>query len=205
MNYIKLETQFRNFTVFSFDDIKKIDPNFQRRRLTEWQDKGYITKVIKGFYVFAGLKLNENAIFEIANRIYAPSYISFEMALSYYGLIPESVYGITSASTKRTRMFKAKMGEFTYRTLKPSLFFGYDIVSYGDKHFKIASPEKAVLDYFYINPKKAGRDDYASLRFNKEQFFKVISERKLKVFLKGFGQRTLARNIKSFLEYMKNA
>ena len=36
--------------------------------------------------------------FELAQKIYGPSYISFESALSYHGLIPEAVYSISSAS-----------------------------------------------------------------------------------------------------------
>ncbi|MBU1781930.1 hypothetical protein KKD87_00975, partial [bacterium] len=150
MQYIELKKALKDFTIFSLNDIKGVESKFFRVRLNEWQDKGYIKKVIKGYYTFSDLELNETALFEMANRIYSPSYISMEMALSYYHLIPESVYGITSASTRRTYKFKTPIAEFSYRTINPQLFFGYDMVKYNNKYFKIAGIEKAILDYFYI-------------------------------------------------------
>ena len=42
MNYIQLKDSLRNFTIFSLNDIKMIDGSLYRRRLNEWQDKGYI-------------------------------------------------------------------------------------------------------------------------------------------------------------------
>jgi len=205
MQYIQLKESLKDFTVFSLADIKKVESNFHRRRLNEWQDKGYLTKVIKGYYIFSDLKLNEQALFEIANRIYSPSYISFEMALFYYGLIPESVYGITSASTRRTYIFKTNIAHFTYRSIKPQLFFGYNLVNYDSKYFKIASCEKAVLDYFYINKQIKNNDDFMSLRINKNAFFKSVDEEKLFMYLKNFNQRSLTKRVKSFWEFMRNA
>ncbi|MDI6736880.1 MAG: hypothetical protein QME42_11945, partial [bacterium] len=76
MRFIELKESLRGFTIFSLLDIKMIDSNFHRRRLNEWQDKGYIKKIIKGYYIFSDLELSEHLLFEIANRIYSPSYIS---------------------------------------------------------------------------------------------------------------------------------
>lgn len=205
MQYIELKNALKSFTVFSLRDIKKVDNNFFRARLNEWQDKGYIKKIIKGYYIFSDLELNENVLFEISNRIYSPSYISFEMALSYYHLIPESVYGITSASTRRTYKFKSSIAEFNYRTIKPNLFFGYKIVNYNNKCFKIAIIEKAILDYFYIKPNLKTKHDFVSLRINKDMFLKQVNEEKLYKFLEKFAQKTLLKRIKSFLGFIKNA
>ena len=41
--------------------------------------------------------------FTIANVLLSPSYISFETALAYYGMIPERVYAIKSASFKKNK------------------------------------------------------------------------------------------------------
>lgn len=205
MRYIQLKELLRDFTIFSLTDIKKIESNFHRRRLNEWQDKGYLIKVIKGYYIFSELKLNEQALFEIANRIYNPSYISFEMAFFYYGLIPESVYGITSASTRRTYTFKTDIAEFIYRSIKPQLFFGYNLVNYDSKCFKIATCEKAILDYFYINKQIKNSDDFESLRINKDVFFKLVDEERLFMQLRKYQQRSLTKRIKSFWRFMRHA
>jgi len=205
MQYIKLKESLKDFTVFSLKDIRSIDSDFHRRRLNEWQDRKYIRKIIRGYYIFADLKINENVLSEIANRIYSPSYISFEMALSYYHLIPESVYGITSASTRKTYKFQTPIGQFSYRTVKPDLFFGYNLVSYNNRRFKIASVEKAILDYFYINPNIKNETDFISLRINKDLFLEQIDIARLNEYLERFSQKTLTTRINSFLEFIKNA
>jgi len=205
MQYLELKNSFKDFTVFSLADIKKIDASFHRRRLNEWQDKAYIAKVIKGYYISSDLKIDENVLFEIANRIYRPSYISFETALSYYHLIPESVYGISSASTRRTYSFKTTIGEFSYKTIKSDLFFGYDLVLYNSKYIKIASIEKAILDFFYLHPHKKRESDFTSLRINKDIFLKQVNKERLYRFLDRFAKKTLTKRVKSFLEFIKNA
>ena len=52
----------------------------------------------------------------IANRLYTPSYISFEYAMARYGLIPESVYAITSATTRTTREFIVNNKSFEFES-----------------------------------------------------------------------------------------
>lgn len=202
MQYLRLKEQLKEFTVFSLSDIRNLDGHFHRRRLNEWQEKGYLIKIIKGYYIFSGLALNEGVLFEIANRIYNPSYVSFEMALAHYGFIPESVYGVTSASSRKTRVFKTKIAAFSYRTIRSGLFFGYDLAQEDGKIFKIAAPEKALLDYFYINPSFKTSDDYASLRINRETFLKTINTKKLFDYLVRFRQKTLARRVNGFLDFL---
>ncbi len=58
----------------------------------------------------------------VANKLYEPSYISLEFALSYHGIIPETVYEITSVTTKSTRRFEAMGKVFTYRRIKREAF-----------------------------------------------------------------------------------
>jgi predicted transcriptional regulator of viral defense system len=206
MRYIELHEQFKDFTVFSLNDIRSIDPGFHRRRLNDWQEKGYLRKVVKGYYMFSDTSLNENILFETANRIYTPSYISLEMALSYYGLVPEAVYGITSVTTRLTRTFSTQMGEFLYRTLRPRLFYGYTIVEYSaGKHFMIASPEKAVLDYFYLHPSAKKTDDFEELRFNGDSFFQHVKESVFFEYLQRFRHTSLTGRMHSFWEFMRNA
>lgn len=205
MKYLELKESLKDFTVFSLSDIERIDSNFHRRRLNEWQEKGYIKKIIKGYYIFSDLELNENKLFEIANRIYKPSYISLEIALSYYHLIPESVYTITSVSTQKTYKFTTRIATFSYRSIKPSLYFGYNIIQYDEKHFKIASIEKALLDYFYLHPGVKTGPDFGSLRINKDIFHKSVNEAKVHSLLEKFNQKSLEKRISNFLEFIKDA
>jgi len=205
MQYLEFQQALNNFTVFSLADIRQAEPGFHRRRLNEWQEKGYIKKVVKGHYVFSSLELDERVLFEIANRIYAPSYVSFEMALSYYGLIPESVFGITSASTRKTSRFSTTLGEFLYRTIQPRLFFGFEIRRHGRKTFKIAQPEKAFLDLLYIKTELREAPDFAGMRVDGKAFLKLMDRRKMNRYLALFGQKSLQRRTDGFWEYITHA
>lgn len=205
MKYIEFREALKMFTVFSLNEIKKIDDRFHRRRLNEWQDKGYIKKVIKGYYIFSDLQLNENTLFEIANTIHRPSYVSFEMALTYYHLIPEGVYAITSVSSRKPYSYSTPLGDFIYKKMKSNLFFGYSLVNYNDKCFKIANCEKALLDYFYIHPHFKSMSDFEDLRINADAFWDQIDEEGFHYSLQKFSQKTLTERMNTFLEYMRNA
>ena len=205
MRYMELRESLKDFTVFSLSDIRVVDGSFHRRRLNEWQEKGYIRKVIKGYYTFSDLELNESVLFEIGNRIYAPSYISLQMALSYYHLIPESVYGITSVTTRKTYRFKTEVAEFTYRTVKPALFFGFELVRYDNRVFKIAAIEKAILDYLYLMPHLRTDEDFRSLRLDRDMFFEQVSEERMNEFLVLFASNALTRRAHTLWRFLVNA
>ncbi len=206
MKYVELKDRLKNMTVFSTMDIEKSsDTVFHRRRLNEWQKKDYIKKLIKGYYIFTDLKLDDHAIFEIANKIYNPSYISLESALSYHGLIPESVYLVTSVSTRKTNSFKTSTATFDYRKIKRSLFFGYIIERHHNRVFKIASPEKAILDYFYLKSDLNCNSDFSSLRFNKDNFKEKIDKRRFFDYLRIYDNKRMTFAIKKLWEHTSNA
>jgi predicted transcriptional regulator of viral defense system len=202
MDFISFKNSLRIFPVFSIADIRAAHGDFDRRRLSEWQKKGYIQKIIKGYYLFSDVDIDENTLLIIANKIYRPSYISFETAMSYYRLIPESVYMITSASTRRTIQFETPMARFSYRTVKPALFFGYSLLPDG---IKMAFLEKALLDHFYINPAVRTADDFASLRINREEVLDGLDMERLTGYLQRFRHKRLSKTIKHFLGWLEYA
>ena len=205
MQYIEFQNALKNFTVFSLADIRQVEPGFYLRRLNEWQKKGYIRKIVKGYYTFSGQDLDEKVLFEIANRIYSLSYISFEMALSYYGLIPESVYGITSASTRKTSRFVTPVGEFIYRTVRPKLYFGFEFLNNNGKLFKLASPEKALLDLFYIKPELRDAASFDGMRVNRKVFRKLMDRNKINSYVGAYAQKSLKKRIDDFWGYITHA
>src|SRR5258708_3382093 len=110
---------------------------------------GILQQIKRGLYV-AGPKITSSKPdpFLIANHILGPSYVSLESALSYYGLIPEKVYEITSVTIKAKRRFSTPLGVYSYTRL-PLPYYSYGIrsVEVDRQHrFLIASPEKALFD-----------------------------------------------------------
>src|SRR3990167_7214687 len=65
--------------------------------LHRYAKKGLISRLKRGMYVFPDMLPPD---LYISNRLYEPSYISLEFALSYHRVIPETVYEITSVTTK---------------------------------------------------------------------------------------------------------
>lgn len=106
-----------------------------------------IQSVKRGLY-----KLSDEHIPDLylANKLYEPSYISLEFALSYHRVIPETVYEITSVTPKATRRFEKFGRIYSYRKLKKSAFTGYIIEKQKGFSFQIADPEKAFVDANYF-------------------------------------------------------
>ena len=98
----------------------------------------------------------------LASSIYGPSYISFNYALMYYGLIPEAVYDITSATTEKLKKksFTNKFGTFTYRDIPLEAFqYGIRVMNEGGYVFMMASKEKALCDKLYeLSPVRSQRE-----------------------------------------------
>lgn len=192
------------YPIFSLQDVQKIAPNFYRIQLDRWQKKGYIKRIKKEYYYFTDREIDQNFLFYSSNKIYSPSYISLEKAFQYYDFIPEEIFQITSVSSKKTTKFTTSLGNFSYRHIKPSIFFGYRMIDYGKQKILLAEPEKAVLDYLYLNPRLKAADDFREMRINKQEFLEIIDFTKLKRYLKAFENKSLSRRVKIFLNTVKN-
>ena len=110
---------------------------------------GILAPVKKGLYIAGpALKTNKPEPFLIANHIWGPSYVSVDSALSYYGLIPERVYEVSSMTTKASRKFTTPVGRFSYTHLSlPYYSFGIQQLKLSDEqNVMIASREKALFD-----------------------------------------------------------
>jgi len=185
MKWIDFEREIKrkNIKLFTPLDVQRFlgrSKTASRFLIHRLKKRGDIVSIKRGLY-----KLSDEEIPDlyIANRIYPPSYISLEFALSYYGIIPETVYEITSVTTKATRRFKSLGKVYSYRKIRKSAFTGYTTEKEKGFSFQIADAEKAFVDINYfrmlnklkpisrynkekINPEKALR--YAALFGNKK-------------------------------------
>lgn len=141
-----------------------------------WKESGKIVGLRRELYAFSDAHLPDPYI---ANKLYEPSYVSLEFALSYHRIIPENVYTITSVTTRRTNEFQVMGRLFAYRKIKREAFTGYTIVRRGGFSFNIADPEKAFVDanyYRYLNGINPIR------RFNKEKLRSVRAVKYARLF-----------------------
>lgn len=142
-----LKHNMRLFNPYEFGRLFHTPAYTTKYFLEEQTMQGLFVRLKKGVYT---LKTDFPSEEEIANALYKPSYISFEYALAYYGMLPEMPYKVTSATTKPTRLFTTASLSFGYYTIKKTAYTGYSLATTDTKSFLIADPEKALVDYIYF-------------------------------------------------------
>lgn len=118
-------------------------------KINELITKGELTSLKKGLFVPGpSLNIRGPEPFLIANYLWRPSYVSMESALSYWGLIPERVYEISSVTPKNAKTYTTPIGRFSYSHASlPYYSFGIKSVAVSARQVVlIASPEKAICD-----------------------------------------------------------
>lgn len=115
-------------------------------QLSRWEACGKIVRLRRGLYALANQKRNN---LDVANRLIEPSYISGEYALSYYGLIQDATFEVTSAClhTPRRALMEIGLSRYSYRQTK--VFDGFEAIEMDGKKVLFASPEKALIDTWH--------------------------------------------------------
>jgi predicted transcriptional regulator of viral defense system len=205
MTFYSFRATFRNYPLVSIKEIEKLYPDFDYKNLVYWQKKEYLQKIRNSWYRFTGDAVDIDNLYFIGNHIYAPAYVSLESALSYYGFIPEGVFKITSISTLKTQVFTTPLGIFSYQNVKPSLYFGYQLVYFGNFCFKIAAPEKTILDFLYLHPELTTEDHFFELRWNISEINQQINFDTFHQYQSLFNSKALTKRVGIFLKFLENA
>jgi len=130
------------------EELKKYSS--PKSKITKMINSKEIIQVKRGIFLDANdTSYSRNSLSSV---IYGPSYISFESAMSYHGLIPERVTAVTCASynKNKNKEFHTSIGDFYYFYIPPKVF-PYDTIirEENKQNFIIASPEKAICDSLY--------------------------------------------------------
>ncbi len=176
-----------------------VNPKAKIRRLV---DKGVLYQITRGIYE------NDSTVpgYCLAGAIFGPSYLSFDYALSVYGLIPEAVYAFTSATfeKKKVREVKNHFGRFTYRDVPSDAYpFGIVIKEENGYVYLMATPEKALCDKLYsVSPvtsqKEIERLLFEDLRIDEDEFNKLNVSEILQI-----GGKYHSNNIKYLMKYLR--
>lgn len=139
-------------TVFTHDVLASLlqsgvkNVNEKIARMVKQED---LIRLKRGIYCMGPkYRDREPDLISAANILYTPSYVSFEYALSYYGMIPERVNEITSATMKYPKLFTTPIGRFSYKKI-PAAAYAIGIDWHYDERDGgkfIATPEKALCD-----------------------------------------------------------
>ncbi|MBI5049622.1 MAG: hypothetical protein HZC11_01790 [Nitrospirae bacterium] len=180
----KLETPvFRTADVMAYLDVRK---DHASRLLARLKDSNHIVRIKRGLWVFPEA-LETLALPEYLTAPF-PSYISMQSALYYHGMISQIPAITYSVSPARTHIFKIPLGTFSIHHVTPEFFFGYEPV--GKSGIKMAVPEKALLDFFYMGPAKSKL--FRSLpELDLPKKFNIMNARRMIKRINSPGRRTL--------------
>lgn len=148
----------------------------------------------------------------LSGYIYGPSYLSFEYALYYHGLIPERVVVFTNATfnKNKSKKYSNTFGVYTYRDI-PKNAYPFGVQGYIENGYSyiIAIPEKAICDRLYIAPPQHSMKAlkiliFENLRISEDTFFELDFDKL--VYLCDKYQSTNMRLLKKIIakEIMKN-
>ena len=174
------------------------NPQAKIRRLA---DEGELFPLTRGLYETDGSVPG----YCLAGAIFGPSYLSFDYALSVYGLIPEAVYSFTSATfdKKKAKTVENHFGRFTYRDVPTDAYpFGIVIKEENGYIYQMAIPEKALCDKLYAMPpvtsqKELERMLFEDLRIDRTEFDKLDAD-----FILQIGAKYRCNNLKYLMKYL---
>ena len=201
MDYLTFRERMYPIGCFHINQVLLWEKDFDRNNLTRWCRKGRLVKLRNQYYAFPEYRSIPDFSRYVANRIYAPSYISLHSALSFYGMIPEEVVQVTSVTTLKTARFQNDFGTFHYQNVKETLYFGYEIKALPNgRGILFATPEKALLDLLYLNPYYKTEQDMEDLRLDEDFMQNEFNQTRCADYLTRIGSMALEQRIRRLVK-----
>jgi hypothetical protein len=155
----------------------EIQDNSYSQNIKYWIKNKNIIPLKRGLYIFSGYwdkcRLKDEYLYYLSSIIYFPSYISKETVLARYGMLTETVYGVSAVTNKTFRSFSNEISSFTYSKIKNDLFIGFNEAYFLNNKYYIASKSKALFDYLYFYKRKLTKINIKSVEELRINFDKM--------------------------------
>jgi hypothetical protein len=116
-------------------------------------------------------------------------------------MIPEAVMQITSVTSLKTAVFSNTFGEYSYKSVKAELIFGFDLKTMTDgRTLSFASPEKALLDLLYLYPFYDSEHDMEDLRLDDSFLNEDLNRDLLKEYTFRFENKALEQRVSRLIK-----
>ena len=153
-----------NKTVFTFNDVVllwgKPDIKFVKKKIYRYIKAGKMYSIRRGLYA----KDKNYDKFELATRIFTPSYISFETVLGKAG-VTFQYYSQIFVVSYLTREITTDGQKYSFRKIKDSVLTNNAGLKH-EENYSMATPERAFLDVIYLH-KDYHFDNLSSLNWDK--------------------------------------
>lgn len=176
------------FTVADLEKVLDLTRDSLYVTLNRLVKSGVLIRLARNIY---SLFTEHVDIEKIANELYFPSYLSFEQALSQYGILSQIPYTQTFATVRPTKKRVIADVAIEYSHIQKELFFGYTLKN--DRY--IADKEKALLDQLYMVSMGKRTIDIEELDL------KDMDRKKLEDYAKRFPShiKSLLKEVKKYL------
>ncbi|MFC1780080.1 hypothetical protein ACFLY9_00075 [Patescibacteria group bacterium] len=192
-NVLSKLNKFPYFSKTGLRSLSNDNENTINQNITRWINSGNIISLKKGFYTTKSFfdKFFDNTSYKefVASILRRPSYISAEYILQKYDILTDMTYGVTSITTKTSRNYSNKLGNYNYRHIKNDLYLGFEEKHFLDNTYYVAKKAKALFDYLYYKMKNVNKkfkpvDLFKEMRikineFSKDEFDEFLGYCKL--------------------------
>ncbi|HWR11151.1 MAG TPA: hypothetical protein VN445_04985 [Rectinemataceae bacterium] len=168
MKFEKIVRLFKDMIWFDFEMVHLISGEASacvHTELYRWRESGKLLELRRGLFALAEPWRHspvDGAC--LAEALYPPSYLSGAWALRRYGVLPFNAESGTAAAAgaesdrpvfdsvtaRPAKVFENSFGRYSYTTFPRDLLFGTRTEVIGGNRVRIALPEKALLDYWFI-------------------------------------------------------
>lgn len=201
MKTLELLAFARSWPIFTVQDCAKWFPNTKRTAillaLTRGVASGLIIRLRRGLYL-----VNQKPYpdpFAIASRLDPLAVVSIETVLHRFGMIPEIPFATTLITPAGTARYQAVSGgSFHFRHIKKELLFGYELENHSPYSVRVATPEKALLDFLWFH--RFERDQAAYLSELRLDIPKEFSWKTFRSFAQLFAHKHMSEFAKTVIK-----
>jgi predicted transcriptional regulator of viral defense system len=147
-----LANESRTNSILRLDDLAdrySIHEIVVRNALRRYEARGLVEHISNKIYIN---KLNQQfSARELVNVLRPDSYISLESALVDRGIISQSPAVLTCVTIGYPKTLSSRSVTIVYRKISRELFWGFEEKKTRYNTYRIAEPEKALLDWIYLS------------------------------------------------------
>jgi predicted transcriptional regulator of viral defense system len=147
-----LANESRKNSLLRLDELARqydLQETVARNALRRYEARGLVEHISNKVYIN---RLNQQfSPRDLVNVLRPDSYISLESALVERGVISQSPAVLTCVTTGFPKIFRSRSVTVVYRKISKELYWGFEDESTRYNKYRIAEPEKALLDWIYLS------------------------------------------------------
>jgi predicted transcriptional regulator of viral defense system len=118
------------------------------RAVSRLTKRGLLSRVANGIYLNKFVR--DASASDFVSILKPNAYVSLESALNHWGISTQSPVSLTCVTTDNAKEYRTPEFTISFRTISDRLFWGFVEKQTRYSKYRIAEPEKALLDWIYL-------------------------------------------------------